>query len=129
MKIEDFLVGYDFDLQLADAAADPELPETRRLLAAIGRSEGLDGGYYEARELAEVFLEAAHEANAEVTDPESPARERLREILERNLDYQHELFQIVALLPLADAAADLCWLTSIMKDRADMHDPVAKARG
>ncbi|MHA3790534.1 hypothetical protein [Sphingomonas sp. YL-JM2C] len=128
MKIQQFLANYDFDLQLSDALADPDLPETRRLLAAIGRDEGLDGGYYEAQELAEVFLEAAHEANAGVTDDDSPARVRMREILGRRLDYQREMFEVVALLPLADAAADLCWLTALMKDRADMHGPVSRAR-
>ncbi len=128
MKIKQFLVHYDFDLQLADAMADPELSESRRLLAALGRNEGLDGGYYETQELAEVLLEAAREANAGVTDARSPARVRMREILERRLDYQRELFQVVALLPLADAAADLCWLAAIMKDRADMHGPVSRAR-
>lgn len=128
MKIQQFLANYDFDLQLADALADPDLPETRRLLAAIGRDEGLDAGYYEAQELAEVFLEAAQEANAGVTDDTSPARVRMREILGRRLDYQREMFQVVALLPLADAAADLCWLTALMKDRADMHGPVSRAR-
>lgn len=128
MKIQQFLAHYDFDLPLADAMADPELPESRRLLAALGRNEGLDGGYYETQELAEAFLEAAREANAGVTDAGSPARVRMREILERRLDYQQELFQVVALLPLADAAADLCWLAAIMKDRADMHGTVSRAR-
>lgn len=128
MKIQQFLATYDFNLQLADAASDPELLESRRLLAAIARDEGLDGGYYEAQELAEVFLEAAHEANAGVTDGDSPARVRMSELLERNLDYQREMFQIVALLPLADAAADLCWLAALMRDRADMHGPVSRAR-
>jgi hypothetical protein len=105
----------------------PLLP-TRRLLAQIGRNEGLDGGYYEARELAEIFLEAGHEANAEMTDANSPVRQRLRELLGRNLGYQRELFQMVAILPLADAAADLCWLAGIMRDRADMYGPVMRAR-
>jgi len=127
--IRDYLAAYDFNLPLDDAAIDPELPMVRRRLASLAASEGLDGGYYECQELAEAFLEAAREANADIEDDDSPARTRLRNILERGLAYQRELFEEVCALPLADAAAHLCWLADLMKKRADMARPVAAILG
>ncbi len=129
MMIRDFAATYDFNLPLNDAAVDPELPLVRRRLASLAASEGLDGGYYEAQELAEAFLDAAREANEEVEDDDSPARRRLRDILERDLDYQREMFEEVCALPLADAAAHLCWLADLMKRRVDMARPIADILG
>ena len=108
--IRDYLATYDYNLPLDDAAVDPDLPLVRRRLASLAMSEGLNGGYYEARELAEAFLDAAREANAEVEADDSPARIRLRDVLGRELDYQRELFDEVCELPLADAASHLVWL-------------------
>ncbi|MBB3357043.1 MULTISPECIES: hypothetical protein [unclassified Novosphingobium] len=127
--IRDYLASYDFNLPLDDATVDPDLPLVRRRLASLAVAEGLDGGYYEAQELAEAFLDAAREANAEIADDDSPARLRLRDVLSRELDYQRELFDEVCELPLADAAAHLCWLAALMKQRADMARPVAKILG
>jgi hypothetical protein len=127
--IRDYLAGYDFNLRLDDAAVDPELPLVRRRLASLAAVERLNGGYYEAQELAEAFLDAAREANAEIEDDDSPARLRLRDILARDLDYQRELFELVSELPLADAAAHLCWLTGLMKQRVDMARPIAVILG
>lgn len=127
--IRDYLATYDFNLPLDDAAVDPDLPLVRRRLASIASAEGLDGGYYEAQELAEAFLEAAREANAEIEDDDSPARMRLRDILGRDLDYQRELFEEVCELPLADGAAHLSWLTQVMKQRVDMARPIAALLG
>ena len=127
--IRDYHAGYDFNLPLNDAAVDPELPLVRRRLASLAASEGLDGGYYEAQELAEAVLDAAREANEEIEDDDSPARRRLRDILERDLDYQREMFEEVCELPLADAAAHLCWLTDLMKRRVDMARPIADILG
>ena len=81
-----------------------------------------------AQELAEAFLDAAREANAEITDPNSPARNRLVEIHDHGSSYQRRLFDKVAPLPLADAASDLVWLAALMRDRADMYRPVEAAR-
>lgn len=127
--IRDFVATYDFNLPLNDAAVDPELPLVRRRLASLAASEGLDGGYYEAQELAEAFLDAAREANEEIEDDNSPARRRLRDILKRDLDYQREMFGEVCELPLADAAAHLCWLTDLMKRRVDIARPIADILG
>ncbi|OAN53509.1 hypothetical protein [Sphingobium sp. TCM1] len=127
--IRDYVATYDFNLPLDDAAVDPDLPLVRRRLASLAMAEGLDGGYYEAQELAEAFLDAAREANAEIEDDDSPARLRLRDILARGLDYQRELFEEVCELPLADAAAHLSWLTALMKQRVDMARPVAAILG
>ncbi|GLT01043.1 hypothetical protein GCM10007897_24340 [Sphingobium jiangsuense] len=126
--IETYLADYDFNLPIEDAVADPDLPAVRARLASLARGEGLDGGYYEAQELAEAFLEAAREANAGNEDPDSPARVRLSDILDRAGDYQGVLFDEVAALPLADAAAHLCWLAELMRGRADMYRPVMAAR-
>ncbi|OUC54817.1 hypothetical protein CA262_08075 [Sphingobium sp. GW456-12-10-14-TSB1] len=127
--IRDFLAAYDFNLPLDDAAIDPELPLVRRRLASLASIEGLDGGYYEAQELAEAFLDAAREAIEEIEDDDSPARVRLKGILARDLDYQREMFEEVCEMPLADAAAHLCWLTELMKQRADMARPVDEILG
>jgi hypothetical protein len=126
--IETYLAEYDFNLPLDDAAVDPDIVFVRRKLATIARPEGLDGGYYEAQELAEAFLEAAREANAEITEPDSPARLRMSDILERGVPYQQVMFDTVCHLPLADAASHLVWLADIMKNRADMYRPVSAAR-
>ncbi|WP_231376754.1 hypothetical protein [Sphingomonas melonis] len=125
--IRDYLASYDFNLPLDDAAVDPELPLVRRRLASLAASEGLNGGYYEAQELAETFLDAAREANAEIAENDSPARVRLRDILDRDLDYQRELFEEVCDLPLAEAAAHLVWLTDLMKRRVDMAPVISTA--
>ena len=125
--IRDFLAVYDFNLPLDDAAVDPELPLVRRRLASLAASEGLNGGYYEAQQLAEAFLDAAREANAEIKDDDSPARMRLRDILDRDLDYQRELFEEVCDLPLAEAAAHLVWLTDLMRQRVDMAPVISEA--
>ncbi|MCG2841279.1 hypothetical protein L6Q21_09830 [Sandaracinobacter sp. RS1-74] len=126
--IDEFLADFDFNLSLDDAAVDPEIVFVRRKLAYIARTEGLDGGYYEAQELTDAFLDAAREANDGITDPDSPARLRLEDILDRDVPYQRALFDVVAELPLADAAAHLGWLTELMKQRADMFRPVEAAR-
>lgn len=125
--IRDYLATYDFNLPLSDAAVDPELPLVRRRLASLAASEGLNAGYYEAQELADAFLDAAREANAEIEEDDSPARVRLRDILERDLDYQRELFEEVCELPLAEAAAHLVWLTNVMKRRVDMAPVISAA--
>lgn len=127
--IREYMAGYDYNLPLDDAAADPDLPLVRRRLASLAASEGLNGGYYEAQELAEAFLDAAREVNAEIEEDDSPARIWLREILDRDLDYQRELFDEVCELPLADAAAHLAWLANLMKKRVDMARPIAAVLG
>lgn len=126
--IETYLAEYDFNLPLDDAVVDPDVVFVRRRLAEIARPENLDGGYYEAQEMAETFLEAAREANAGITDQASPARVRLEDILDRDTPYQRAMFDTVAELPLADAAAHLAWLADLMKNRADMYRPVIAAR-
>ncbi|MCW2338158.1 hypothetical protein M2337_002391 [Sphingobium sp. B2D3A] len=126
--INSYLQGYDFDLPLHDAAADPELPLVRRRLASIAAGESLDRGYYEVQELADAFLAAAREANADMSEDDSPARAGLRDILARELAYQQELFDEVCELPLADAASHLAWLAGLMRDRADMAPSVDRAR-
>ncbi|MBO9579496.1 MAG: hypothetical protein J7498_01225 [Sphingobium sp.] len=126
--IRDYLASLDLNLGLYDAAVDPDLPLVRRKLASRAAQEDVDGGYYEAQELAEAFLQAAQEANGGIEDDDSPARTRLRDILARNLDYQRELFDLVCTAPLADAAAHLCWLTEMMKGRGKLYRPVTDAR-
>lgn len=126
--IADYLATFDFNMPLIDAVNDPDLPGARSELAALALGEGLDSGYYEARELAEAFLDAAREANAEITDPHSSARNHLVEIHDNGSPYQRRLFDKVATMPLADAASDLVWLATLMRSRADMYRPVEAAR-
>ncbi len=126
--IANYLATFDFDLPLIDAVNDPDLVGVRSELAAFALGEGLDSGYYEAQELAEIFQEAAREADAGITDANSPARNQLADILDRSSSYQRRLFDAVATLPLADAASHLVWLTGVMRERADMYRPVAQAR-
>lgn len=76
--IAGYLAGFDFDLPLVDAVNDPDLADARSVLAARALGEGLDAEYYEARELTEIFLDAAREANSGNIDPDSPARVRFR---------------------------------------------------
>lgn len=126
--IADYLATFDFNLSLIDAVNDPDIADVRSQIAALALGEGLDSGYYATQELAEAFLEAAREANAEITDPHSPAREKLVDILDSGPPYQRSLFDAVATLPLADAASHLAWLTGVMRDRADMYRPVEATR-
>lgn len=126
--IADYLATFDFNMPLIDAVNDLDLAYVRSELAALALGEDLDSGYYEARELAEAFLDVAREDNAEITDPDSLARERLADILNRGSPYQRRLFDKVAPLPLADAASDLVWLAALMRGRADMYRPVEAAR-
>src|SRR3546814_14342030 len=86
--IRDYLASYDYNLPLDDAALDPDLPLVSRRLASLAAREGLDGGYYEAQELAEAFLDAARAAHAGIEEEDSPARVRLRGILDRDISYQ-----------------------------------------
>src|SRR3546814_13043761 len=79
--------------------------------------------------MAEAFLDAAREANAGIEEEDSPARVRLRGILDPDLAYQHELFDEVCELPLADAAPHLAWLADLMRRRADMAPPIAAELG
>ncbi|KAJ8134832.1 hypothetical protein OY671_011955, partial [Metschnikowia pulcherrima] len=85
--IANYLAGFDFNSPLVDAVNDLDIADVRSEIAASALGEGLDGGYYEAQESAEAFSEAAREANAEITDPASPGRERSADILERNSPY------------------------------------------
>jgi len=126
--IHRFLATYDFNLPLNDAATDPGLPAIRRRLARLGASEGLDDGVHAAQEMADVFLHAAREHNAGIHRDDSRARVRMRDLLTRRVDYQRELFDELYMLPLSDAAAHLCWLAELMKQRADMYAPVRAAR-
>src|SRR3546814_7907539 len=74
MRISDWSSDVCSSDLLDDAAVDPDLPLVRRRLASLAASEGLDGGYYEAQEMAEAFLDAAREANAGIEEEDSPAR-------------------------------------------------------
>ena len=50
--IESYLATFDFNMPLIDAVNDGDLPGVRSELSALTLGEGLDSGYYEARELA-----------------------------------------------------------------------------
>ena len=123
--IESWLAHYDYDLPLEDAARDPELGERRRLLAGIGAGTRLDGGYYDTQALADILLGRAREENDGVPPGQSREADRLAELIENDTTgYQRALYRAVANVPSADAAADLCWLAGLMRQRADMYRPL-----
>jgi hypothetical protein len=121
--------GYDFNLPLVDVANDPDLDERRRMLAAAGLREGLDGGYYEAQALAEAVLALAMAENGGGLAAEARASATLDGLLGADeAGYQRALHALVADLPAADAAAHLSWVARQMGARADMCR-VVKASG
>src|SRR3546814_17178663 len=107
--IADYLATFDFNMPLIDAVNDPDLAGMRSAIAALALGEGLDSGYYEARELAEVFLDAAREATAEIAAPNSPASARLADLLDRGSSYMRCMFATVQTLTLATAPSDTFW--------------------
>jgi hypothetical protein len=123
-----WLEGYDFNLPLLDAANDPALSEARRTLAGVGLREGLDGGYYEAQALADAVLAVAQAENRGASGAAAQAMSALDALLAGDAHgYQRGLYVVVAALPAADAAADLCWITDVMRQRADMYQLLAAA--
>lgn len=123
--IETYLADYDYNLPRRDAEDDPELGPRRRMLAAIGCHVALDSGYYDAQALADALLQLARSQNSSDPTATSAAREQLAELLGRDdLGYQKAAYRIVAVAPIADAAADMCWLADLMRIRADMARPL-----
>lgn len=123
--IESYFAGYDYNLPLRDAEKDPTLSPRRRMLASIGCHVGLDSGYYDAQALAAALLELARERNDDGVDGNREAMDNLESLLARDdLGFQKALHRIIAIVPAADAAADLCWLTDLMRQRADMARPL-----
>lgn len=119
--IESYLATYDYNLPLRDAERDPDLSPRRRMLAAIGCHVALDSGYYDAQALASGLLDIASESNEGLGDGRSGASDRLQDLLARDdLGFQKALHRVIAIAPAADAAADICWLTELMRQRADM---------
>lgn len=123
--IETYLATYDYNLPLRDAERDPDVSVRRRMLAAIGCHAALDSGYYDAQALAACLLDVAARANEGPGSDPYTASERLADLLSRDdLGFQKALHRVVAVAPAADAAADLCWLTELMGQRADMARPL-----
>lgn len=123
--IESYLASYDYNLPLRDAERDPELSPRRRMLAAIGCHVALDSGYYDAQSLAAGLHDIASERNEGLDGGRSDASERLQNLLARDdLGFQKALYRVIAFAPAADAAAEICWLADLMRQRADMARPL-----
>lgn len=123
--IESYLADYDYNLPLRDAEKDPAISTRRRMLAAIGCHIGLDSGYYDAQALAACLLDMAREQNEALPDNQRKARNQLANLLAHDdLGYQKALYRLIAIVPAAEAAADLCWLADLMRQRADMARPL-----
>lgn len=123
-----WLDDYDYNLALTDAANDPALSDRRRMLAAVGLREGLDGGYYEAQALAGAALALAAADNGGGLGEKARAEAALDALLAADAHgYQRALYAQVSDYPSADAAADLSWVARLMSERAGMYRIVSAA--
>lgn len=123
--IESYLATYDYNLPLRDAEQDTALSPRRRLIAGIGCHVALDSGHYDAQALAAHLLDVASEANEDRSVGQRHATERLEDLLARDdLGFQKALHRAVAMAAPADAAAGICWLADLMRQRADMARPI-----
>lgn len=120
--ISQMLAGYDFNLPLNDALNDPTLSADRRALAAVSMRQDLDDALFSAQELLEALLTLETDARLGVAATASPGTDAIDEILGADGDdYQRRLYWILSERPLADAVADLIWLTALLRGRAVMY--------
>jgi hypothetical protein len=124
--IRSLLAGYDFNLPLHDALADPTLSPDRRALAAVSMRQGLDDALFSAHELLEAFrtIETDHRLGVAAEASEGAAAIDTI-LLADGEDYQRRLYWMLSELPVADAVSDLVWLTELLHGRASMHRALA----
>ncbi|WP_069207475.1 hypothetical protein [Sphingomonas panacis] len=116
------LETYDFDLPLLDVIEDPASDERQRKLASISLKQGLDGGYYESRQLADLTLGVASDNDLGLDMLESKAAQDLMELIAcPACHYQRSLHEAVADLTFVEALAYFRWLADLMGNRADMY--------
>ncbi len=123
-----WLETYDLNLPLLDALNDPDIGEVAAQLAALSLGEGLDSGYYDAEDLADMVAALWSEARDRVRYRLSPARIALADLLDRaGPGYQLSLYSVVKQLTPGVAARHLAWLAGLMKTRADMYRMIINA--
>ncbi|WP_255245664.1 hypothetical protein [Sphingobium sp. D43FB] len=90
------LTNYDFNLPLIDAVNDPDMPDIRCELAALSLGQGLDSGYYAAKEMADAVTLIWSEAQDQVPLSHGEAIRHLGDILARDDEgYQRFLYGAV----------------------------------
>lgn len=125
MNIKDSLDGYDYELPLMDALADPDLPVRRRLLAGAAVGIGLDIAHFAVSEMAEAFWLLKDETERGRTCSEGYLM--IEAMLEEKNPFQMRLWHLLDETPLADAAMDLAWLKALTYQRGQMANAVRKA--
>ncbi len=125
MNMKHCLDGYDYELPLMDALADPDLPVRRRLLAGATIGTGLDLAYFAVSEMAEGFwlLREATERGRNCGE----GYRMVEAILEEKNAFQMRLWHLLDETPLNDAACDLAWLKALALQRGRMACLVRKA--
>jgi hypothetical protein len=123
--IRRLLGGYDFNLPLHDALADPTLSPDRRALAAVSMRQGLDDALFSAHELLEAFRTIETDHRLGVAPDASEGAAAINAILVADGDdYQRRLHWMLSEVAVADAISDLVWLTELLRGRAVMHRTV-----
>jgi hypothetical protein len=125
MKMKDSLDGYDYELPLMDALADPDLPVRRRLLAGATVGIGLDIVHFAVSEMTEAFWLLKDETERGKNCSEGYLM--LEAILEEKNAFQMRLWHLLDETPLNDAAYDLAWLKALTYQRGQMANSVRKA--
>ncbi|AMK23272.1 hypothetical protein GG804_01850 [Sphingomonas histidinilytica] len=126
--IASLLRTYDFNLPLLDVIEDPETDERQRQLASLSLRQGLDGGYYDSQELADLVLGVASDHDLGLDMLESDAARDLMELIDRpGCHYQRSLHDALADLTFVEALAYLRWLSDLMGVRADMYRVIRAA--
>jgi hypothetical protein len=125
VKMQDSLDGYDYELPLMDALADPELPVRRRLLAGATIGIGLDIAHFAVSEMAESFWMLKDEMERGKNCSEGYLM--IEAMLEEKNAFQMRLWHLLDETPLKDAAYDLAWLKALTYQRGRMAYCVRKA--
>jgi hypothetical protein len=125
VNIKDTLNGYDYELPLMDALADPELPVRRRLLAGATVGIGLDIAHFALSEMAEAFWLLKCEQESGKTCSEGYLM--LEAMLEEKNAFQMRIWHLLDETALVDAAMDLAWLKALTYQRGQMAYSVRKA--
>lgn len=125
MNIKDCLDGYDYELPLMDALADPALPVRRRLLAGATVGIGLDIAHFAVSEMAEGFWLLKDEMERGKNCGEGYLM--VEAMLEEKNAFQMRLWHLLDETPLNDAAYDLAWLKALTYQRGQMAYSVHKA--
>lgn len=110
MRVEGFRDWIDVEIPLRDAAVDPHMRPSRRMIANACLGVGLEDAYYSVREL--------REAIALIHQGERRGRRKLAEILGNGCDdFQRCLYYALAGRGIVLVLDDLGWLEALLKER------------